>query len=231
MTMFYISRITLNFFLLCSSPFILQSQDNKTGFWQPEISINYKVSPLYSQNFSLTNRNYIYQDQKTKLSVRQIDLVHFSTYKVDFNKSLGMGLQYRFREPFEDTKENELRLTEQFNVTNEIRSMRLGNRIRTEQRITPFNTVHRIRYRFAVDFPLKGLKLDVGEPYLVATTEALLSIGKGMAPMYDQRITSQIGWSLPKGVKLQLGVEYRLENYTQNTQQIFFVLNSLVLSL
>jgi hypothetical protein len=75
------------------------------------------------------------------------------------------------------------------------------------------------------------LELDIGEPYLVATTEALLSIGKDMAPMYDQRITSQIGWSLPRGVKLQFGFEYRLENYTQNTQQVFFFLNSLVLSI
>lgn len=210
---------------------MLHSQETSTVYWQPEVSVNYKVSPFYTQNFSLTNRNYLYQDQETKLSVRQIDLAHFSNVKIDFNKSLGLGVQYRFREFFEENKGNELRVTQQFNTTYKIRNIQLGNRLRAEQRIKSTGTVHRFRYRFAVDFPLKGLELDVGEPYFIATTESLLSVGRAMAPMHDQRITSQIGWSLPKGVKLQLGIQYRLENYTRSAQQVFFFLNSLVLAL
>lgn len=217
--------------VLLITSFILQSQDNRTIYWQPDVSVNHDVSPLYSQNFSLTNRNYLYQDQKAKLSVRQLDLAHFSKLKIDFDKSLGFGVQYRFRENFERDEENELRLTQQYNVTYKTRSIRLGNRLRSEQRITSTRTTHRFRYRFAVDVPLKGLELDVGEPYFIASTESLLSVGRALAPMYDQRLTSHIGWSLPKGVKLQLGIEYRLENYSQQTEQVFFFLNSLILSL
>lgn len=217
--------------VLLITSFSLQSQDNRTVYWQPDMSVNHDVSPLYSQNFSLTNRNYLYQDQKVKLTVRQLDLAHFSNLKIDFDKSLGFGAQYRFRENFERDEENELRLTQQYNVTYKIRSIRLGNRLRSEQRITSTRTTHRFRYRFAVDVPLKGLELDVGEPYFIASTESLLSVGRALAPMYDQRLTSHIGWSLPKGVKLQIGIEYRLQNYSQQTEQVFFFLNSLILSL
>lgn len=210
---------------------MLHSQHNRTVYWQPDISFNYKLSPLYSQNFSLVNRNYLHQNQETKLSVRQIDLAHFSNYQVDFDKSLGLGIQYRFRDDFEEDKENELRFTQQFNMTNKVGSIRLGNRFRAEQRITSSSTIHRFRYRFAVDFPLKGLELDIGEPYFIASTESLLSVGKALVPMYDQRLTSHIGWSLPKGVKLQIGVEYRYENFSQNTAEVLFFLNSLILSL
>ena len=229
--MYCTNRTILFCLLLLVNSFLIQSQNKSTVYWQPDVSVNYQVSAFYSHNFSVTNRNYLVKDQRTKLSVRQIDLAHFSKVNIDFNKSVGLGVQYRFREAFEESKENELRFTEQFNTTHKIRSIRLGNRFRTEQRITPSSTIHRFRYRFAVDFPLKGLKLDVGEPYLIATTESLLSVGKSLNPMYDQRITSQIGWSLPKGMKLQVGIQYRLENYTQNTEQVFFFLNSLILAL
>lgn len=231
MTMSSINRHFLFLSFVLVSSFLLQAQDNTTVYWQPQVSLNYKVSPLYAQNFSITNRNYVYKNEEIKLAVRQIDLAHFSNLTIDFNKSVGLGVQYRFRENFETDRNNELRLTEQFNTTHKIRSIRFGNRLRTEQRITPASTVHRFRYRFAADFPLEGLELDTGEVYLVMTTETLLSVGKGAEPMYDQRLTTQIGWSLPKGMKLQLGIQYRLEDYTRNSEHVFFFLNSLVMSL
>ena len=79
--------------------------------------------------------------------------------------------------------------------------------------------------------PLNGLKLDIGEPYLVATTESLLSVGKNIKPMYDQRLTSQIGWSITQHLKAQLGVQFRMENYTEQTEYVFLFLNSLVISI
>ena len=148
------------------------------------------------------------------------------------SKQIGKSVeQYRFREAFENDKENELRFTEQFNIAKKTSSARLGHRFRIEQRIRPTSSEHRFRYRFAVDIPLKGLKMDIGEPYLVATTESLLSLGKSIKPMYDQRITSQIGWSISHKLKAQFGIQYRMENYTERTEHVFFILNSLVISL
>jgi len=223
-------RITLLLFVLIGV-FNLQSQDNTIAYWEPEVSFNYKVTPLLKQNFSLANRNYIYNDQKAQLAIRQFEIAHFSSLTIDPSKSIGVGIQYRFREAFENDKENELRLTEQFNITTSTSSLRLGNRFRIEQRIQPSNLEHRFRYRFAIDFPLKGLKIDIGEPYLVATTESLLSVGESIKPMFDQRLTSQLGWSISNNLKAQAGLQFRIENYTENSEHVFLFLNSLVISL
>lgn len=76
-----------------------------------------------------------------------------------------------------------------------------------------------------------GEKLDVGEPYLVISTESLLSVGRSITPEYDQRITPKLGWVLTPTTKFQIGGEYRAENYTTKVENVLFFLTELVLSL
>ncbi|MEM6720782.1 MAG: DUF2490 domain-containing protein [Bacteroidota bacterium] len=208
----------------------MYSQNDFTTFFEPQFAINHKVSDSYKVNFATVSRNYLYRDSEFEFTVRQLQFVHFSTFSFNSNHSLSGGIMYRFRENFEDSS-NELRLTQQYNYAHRPNSIRFGHRFRSEQRITTDNTVHRFRYRFTVDFPLSGEKLDVGEPYFVANVESLLSVVKADAPQIDQRFTSQIGWQWTKSLKFQTGLEYRFENYNQDTQEILFVLTSMILQL
>ncbi|KQC30930.1 hypothetical protein AAY42_14295 [Flagellimonas eckloniae] len=209
----------------------LKAQDNLTGFLQPQVAINYDVSNTYSHNFSLAHRGYFIKNGDSGYEARQIDLVHFSKFSLSDNQSLAFGVQYRFRNIFED-ESDEIRLTQQFNFSKRPFVVRLGHRFRTEQRITKALTVHRFRYRFAVDFPLKGEVLNIGEPYFIGTFENLLSVAKSNSPEYDTRISGQVGWQLQEGLKLQTGIEYRMEDYASDfPQNVFFVLTSLQLSL
>lgn len=226
------TRILLTFVgIVILLPIHLRAQENFTGYFQPSLALNYGVATDYSHNFSIANRNYFYDDEAYGLRTRQLDLVHFSKLKVGDNKSLGLGIQYRFRKIFESEKDNEIRLTQQYNVTFRPRVLRIGHRIRTEQRITPSSTVQRFRYRFALDRPLQGEELNVGEAYFIGSAEALLSVSKSSAPQYDQRFSTSLGWLLTKNYKIQLGVEYRFENYTEITEHVFFIVSSLVVSL
>lgn len=207
------------------------AQENLTGYWEPKFSINYRVTGLYSHNFSLSNRNYLLDKGQFTLQVRQLDLAHFSKLKVRDNQSIAVGVQYRFRNNFED-KENELRFTEQYNFTNRPHTVRFGHRISTEQRITQSLTTHRFRYRFTLDIPLQGEKLDPGEPYFVGSLENLWSVSKGNSPQYDTRILSQIGWLIGKDLTFQFGLEYRLEDFTAVApQNVIFLLTSAQLAL
>ncbi|MDB2607047.1 DUF2490 domain-containing protein [Zobellia sp.] len=228
MITYFIKICVLTCFLLPSiSGFC---QDNPTGYFEPSILLNYKVTTNYSHNFRVAQRAYIYQDDFS-YSVRQIDVAHFSTLKIGFEQSLALGLQYRFRDSFDDQGENELRITEQHQFSHAYESLRLAGRFRAEQRISPSLTIHRFRYRLSIDFPLKGEKLDIGEPYISASTEPLLSVAKGEKPIYDQRLTSNLGWLLNRESKLQIGAEYRVENYTRETSHIWYLLSSLIISL
>ncbi|WP_228236342.1 DUF2490 domain-containing protein [Allomuricauda sp. M10] len=207
------------------------AQENLTGYWEPKFSVNYKVTGLYSHNFSLSNRNYLLDDGQFTLQGRQLDLAHFSKLKVRDNQSISVGVQYRFRNNFEDG-ENELRFTQQYNFTYRPYTIRFGHRISAEQRITQSLTTHRFRYRIALDVPLQGEKLDPGEPYFVGSLENLWSVSKGNSPQYDTRISSQIGWLIGKDLTIQLGLEYRFEDFTAvSPKNVIFLLTGAQLAL
>ena len=219
-------------FLMCSCAVNnLLGQENLTGYFQPKVALNYKVANNYKHNFSIAERIFIFEDESVNFRIRQIDLIHFSNLKIKDNQSIALGIQYRFRETFETDKSDELRLTQQYNFTSKPRNVRYGHRIQLQQRITSSLTIHRFRYRFTADFPLQGEQLDIGEAYFVGNLEALLSTAKRNLPEYDQRFTANIGWLLREKTKLQVGLEYRFEDYTHDTSNVFFVLTSLILSL
>ena len=224
------TRLVLLIFV-CSCFQFLKAQENFTGLLQPKVALNYKVVENYNHNFSIAQRIFFFQNEAFDISTRQIDLIHFSNLTIGFNQSIAFGIQYRFRENFESTRQNELRFTQQYNITHKARHWRYGHRFRAQQRITQEVTVHRFRYRLAIDIPLKGEQLDIGEPYFVTNTEALLSIAKSRLPQYDQRFTANVGWLIAKKTKLEAGLQYRIEDYTHETRFEFFLLTNLILAL
>jgi hypothetical protein len=181
-------------------------------------------------NFSARSRYFLYQEDNFLLKNRQIDVVHFSTYALDFNRSISLGIQYRFRDGF-DNGNDELRLTQQFNFKKRAYVVRYGHRFRLEQRIFSNLTIIRYRYRFALDFPLNGEKLDIGEGYFIGSMEALLSQSSKLKPELDHRTTINFGWLLTEQLKLQLGLEYRFEAWNIETEQRLFILTSAILNI
>ncbi len=208
------------------------TQENLVAYWQPQLSINYGVGNHFSQNISLVNRNYVFDKEAFLFKGRQLDMVHFTNYRFKDNQSVAFGILYRFADNFEADNENELRLIQQYNFTKKPHILRYGHRFRTEQRITKSITVHRFRYRFAMDFPLQGEKLDPGELYFVGTLENLLSVAKGIGPQYDSRLTGHLGLQVGKDLKVQFGLEYRMEDFTARLpQNVLFALTTAQLSL
>ncbi|MGB5647325.1 MAG: DUF2490 domain-containing protein [Muriicola sp.] len=208
-----------------------RAQEDYIVYLQPQFSMNYKVAPYYYHNFSLSSRNFIFQNENLQFEGRHLDLSHFSTFKTGVGTSFAAGLLYRFRESFDASMDNEIRFTQQFNVTTSPYKVRYGHRIRMEQRIVPTSTTHRFRYRFALDVPLAGEKVDLKEAYLILNTEALLSVARGISPQLDQRISATIGWLLTEQLQLQTGLEHRWENYTRLTQPVLFLTSTLIFSL
>jgi hypothetical protein len=192
---------------------------------ESSFAVDHKVSNSYSFNFAARSRYYLFKNDDFTVENRQIDLVHFSTLKLNYNHSLSLGIQYRFRDLFTDVS-NELRITQQFSYTKQNLALRFGHRFRLEQRFFDIITIFRSRYRFALDFPLKGEKLDVGESYLVVYMEALLSQSNKIKPILGHRTTTQIGWLLTERLKIQVGLEYRLEAFNIQTQEKLFILTS-----
>lgn len=216
--------------MFCIIGFNSYAQNNFTSLGESAFAINHTVSKTYSMNFALRSRYFLYKNKNFQYQQQQIDIYHFSTIKLNFNHKLSFGIYYRNRDRFE-TGTNELRLTQQFNFTKQKLGVRYGHRIRAEQRIIDNKTIFRQRYRFAVDFPLNGEKLDIGEAYLVSATEGLLSLSKTDKPETDIRISSQIGWQISQKLKLQTGLEHRLEAFNLKAKNNLYILSSAVLKI
>jgi hypothetical protein len=224
-----IKRTCLLFVFLAPSPGF--TQEDLTGFLQPQVSLNYSLTPAYSHNFSVTQRVFFLNIPQTSIPTRHIDLAHFSNFKLHGDRSIGLGIMYRFREPFEGTDINELRLTEQANITSRLRVVRLGHRVRAEQRIFPLRTIHRFRYRFSADGPLQGEKLDHRELYWIGNLESLLSVGSGIRPVYGLRAGAWIGFLANASTRIQIGTEYRRVGPWLEGRPVLFLHSSLIVNL
>lgn len=216
--------------LSCFVGLQVYSQSNFETLGESSFAVNKTISSQYKFNFALRSRYFLYQDNTFNFENRQVDIVHFSTFNLDYSHSLSLGIQYRLRKGI-DGGSNELRLTQQFNYTKKNEALRFGHRVRIEQRILDAFTIFRTRYRFALDFPLNGEKLNVGEGYIIMATEGLLSLAKTLKPEIDQRTTAHIGWLASERLKLQFGLEYRFEAFNINTEEKLFLLTSAILKL
>ena len=228
MSMPFIKRFLFTVVVFYST--LCLSQDNFESLGETAFAVNHNINDSYRINFAARTRYFLYRNNDINVKNRQIDFVHFSTLKLDYNHSVSLGIQYRFRENF-DEESNELRLTQQFNYLKQNLALRFGHRFRFEQRILEDLTILRSRYRFALDFPLNGEQLDVGEGYLVTSMEALLSQSSRIKSELDHRTTAQIGWLVTENLKLQVGLEYRFEAFNIETEELLFVLTSAVLKI
>lgn len=220
---------SLKLFILFFSFFKIVAQNNFETLGETSFVVNHEISKNYGINLALRSRYYLHKNAEFTFEQRQIDLVHFSNFKLNYNHDLSFGLQYRNRDLFNDGS-FEFRITEQFNYNKKLSfGGRYGHRIRSEQRFFDKETIFRQRYRFAIDFPLNGEKLDVGEAYFVGAFEGLLSLSNNSKSEMDQRTTAQIGWQISENLKLQTGLEYRFETFNIKTQHLLFILTSAVL--
>ena len=206
------------------------SQEHVSALGETRFAVNKKVSQMYDMNFTLRSRYFLYQNSQFKYNQQQIDIYHFSKLKIDKRHALSLGVYYRTRDPF-DSGSDELRFTQQVSFKPQKQIAQFSHRFRAEQRILNTKTIFRQRYRFSVNVPLNGDKLDIGEAYFIGALEGLQSLSEKRKPELDERTTAQIGWQLSDALKLQAGLEHRGEALNIETKHYLFVLTKAVLTI
>ncbi|MFB9055436.1 DUF2490 domain-containing protein [Mariniflexile ostreae] len=204
------------------------SQNTLPTLGESTFGITHKISKKITSSFSIRSRYFLSTYAKAKFKQQQLDAYHFSTLALSNNKKASLGIYYRNR-VFFNTGSNELRLMQQWRYSKPLTRVRLRHRFRAEQRMLDSETIFRQRYRFAIDFPLKGRRLSIGEPYMFNSVEGLWSLNQGSKPEIDSRTTTQIGWQLSEVLKIQTGLEYRLEAFNTVAKNYIFLLTSAIL--
>ncbi|WP_299225447.1 DUF2490 domain-containing protein [uncultured Psychroserpens sp.] len=208
----------------------VNAQNDTEVFSENAFALRRNFNNTYSTNFELSTRAFIYTNNELLYKTRQIQIAHFSTLKLNLKSSVALGLMYRNRGAFEDSS-NEIRLTQQFNKKSIFKTLRFGHRFRSEQRFYDSFTAFRFRYRLALDVPLQGLKLDVGETYFIVSNEGLFTSAHSFKPEIEYRLSPSIGMLLSDDLNIELGLELRLDRLNITTEETLFFNTSIELKI
>lgn len=222
-----IAFIIITFFFASLS----RAQENFTGNFEPFIELGYDINDFYSHEFSIEGRVNWYDDKDYKFQGKQIDLAHFSSFKLNDKNEVALGIQYRFEENFGGNDKNELRITEEYKYEIERKNTEFENRLRVEQRFAESSTSHRFRYKFGITHALGPKEEEKNGIDLMGNLETLVSISKSSKPEYEQRIAAGIGWPLNDFAEMELGTEYRLDDFTGDLGHELFIFTGISLNL
>lgn len=198
--------------VLLAFPLALQAQTTPL-FAEPSINVGFGLASRWSANTALVWRQQLGSFQESRYQgFSQTDVIElqlFVNYQLLGSRRIAFGYLYGAEEPFLNQNTHEHRLMQQF-------SFRLGNafswmnRVRIEQRISEGQFRNRLRYRFNVERPLSGAKIDAGEFYAVAGNELLYTFTfQPGEDRFDNRLGAGLGYLFKNGHKLQMEFQHR----------------------
>lgn len=222
----YRKKIILQTIFLFIAVNVGYSQNSKSYFYENEFDFTLPFKGKWSMDFGLGNRGMFRERNAGKIlsgyQHEHLEIKNFTTYQAREFIGISLGAQYRFRELFDSSREDEFRLTEQIEI--QPANSPLSHRFRLEQRIRE-HIIHRLRYDIAYSMPLNQYySLELG-------TEALYAISSQLKPEAEQRFSLSIQNSYFQDLELGLNLEYRMENYARNLGHEFFIISGLSLSL
>ena len=217
----------LFFSLFLFSSFSVFSQE--AILWEPEFEVDISTETLWSYSFGLANRGILVEtidgEKQSNYSIEHIELNHFTSYGAWENAALSLGLRYRFREAFNDRREDELRFIQQISSKHSNEFLGWSHRGRFEQRLRSSETIFRFRYEF-------GLSKQLNRHFsLKLATEALYSISPQSKPAPEQRFELGVNNSTFGDWDFYLGAELRSDNYIRNPENELYILTAATLNL
>lgn len=216
------------FLYLANSQTTLAQSTPRSYLWEPEFDVTLPSQNDWQFTFGLANRYLFYSELNEERLIEKdqqhFEINQFTTYKTSRNAAVSLGFRYRFREIFEDSRHDELRIIEQLSYKHRGVFLTPAHRIRFEQRFRDL-TIFRLRYRLGISQPLND-QFDLG-----LSTEFLYSMVKDLRPETDQRFTIKIGNSSFKNLDLSAGVELRREDHTGAPSSEFYILTGASLQL
>ncbi len=187
--------------LLIAGP--LQAQIKEV--WEPGLQYAHRLSDLWSLNAGAVAFATPEVVERTEASL-------FLNRRLPQGWTLSGGYLMRVGTPFESTAGIiEHRFTAQVGYVQAFERSRLAHRMRLDRRDRITRTQIRARYRLGWEKPLRGDRIDAGEPYLLLQQEVLGTWSE--APATGETRSSAVwGWQLQGGRKFETGLQFRFED-------------------
>lgn len=222
-------------FLVVAAPALLAQTGEREAHWEIAVPVSYTVSERWKMNTTVASRTGFYRqvqaDNTLDLFVNFLEATQYATYRATHNVSLTGGYRYRSINPTEGSGGREHRLMEQISVIHKRAPIRIASRLRMEQRWQTDIFTHRVRYRFSMDRPLQGEKLDIGEFYGIVSNELVGEFGKDVDTTLENRISVGFGNKWGKSSKLQVEAQIRSDDVFNLPINTFFLMTGFYFNL
>lgn len=204
MTPFQRLRLLAPALALCLSAHPAAGQSAE-GIWLPEISWNRQLDDLYRVTAQLSAYQRPSELDRLEASFR-------TDRRLTVRTTLSVGYLVRIGTPVDGASIAEHRPGAHLTHSLPLRVHRFAQRARLEWRIRDSESHLRGRYRLSLRTPIRGERLDPGEPYLLIQNEALTRVsGAGAFETFDNRASLHLGWLLRNTHRIEFGLQHRLE--------------------
>lgn len=209
-------------FILVTISFNAWAQHSYTGGLQTEIKPTVSFKKYWKLNGKITTRTLFFEGTSVE-SFKGISVFERSELEMiltkDLSKKNSIGFGYLIRDEEGDFKQ---RFIQQFAVSKEATTFKYGHRFRFDETLQKGkDVIYRFRYRFSIEKSLS--KINDKKTYFFVGNEYLPTL-QGDDFSLETRIVPGIGFKLNDKNKLELGIDYRMEDlFTQSHKQIFLL--------
>ena len=219
-----IVRILIPLFLT----FSIFGQDVVRSGFLPGVNISVPLTNVWKMNFRAESTLFVndfntIENESTYASFRNIEFSTFATRKVLSQHAAALGYGIRI------DQEGNLRhrIAQQFTFIDHLKRFRTAHRLRSDQLLQEDRFAFLFRYRYGIEIPFNGEKVDPGEMYLLSSSELLWTFTSEKQNAGEIRLNSVIGFQLNERSKLETGFDFRLDglNSDLNRLSIWLSLN------
>lgn len=184
----------------------------------PEVSFSWKASESIGITAKLESTSEVFSKNINKDVIwlpehKRTDFHIYSSYKLNPYWKTSVGYIYLFNP--EDKGVHQV--SAQLSYKHEPGNIRLGHRIRSDYIFLKEQLpVYRFRYRISAEIPLNGESLDLGEYYLLLSTEPIFNKGDNMGEL-DARCLMKIGKIINFQHQVEGGIDYRMGDIFSNS--------------
>ncbi|MBP2832995.1 DUF2490 domain-containing protein [Aquimarina sp. U1-2] len=204
------------FLLLMTTKYVIAQTSFSSGIL-PRVRISTKVSEKLKWVNGLETRQLFIDDTREetlKYEYVLTDISSLLSLKIGAYGAINGGYLLRFEGDYIFH-----RAIQQFTLVQNYDRIRLGHRFVTDQTFGRSESPEfRLRYRIALERPLSGNKVDPKELYFKISNEYLMKF-QNSETTFETRILPFIGYEINKKNKVELGLDYRLDNLLSSGQE------------
>ncbi|GAB3021497.1 DUF2490 domain-containing protein [Spirosoma pulveris] len=212
------SNVFVVAFVLLFAAWPAFAQDRYVAGTLPQLNVNFSLPKKFRLNTKLESRQLVSErrpneSKKNQFRYERTDLALVLTKKASLNTTLGGGYLIRF-------EDHQLihRLIQQANLVNDLALITVAHRVVVDETFRPDEPVEvRLRYRLSLEKALNGRQIDPNEMYVKFNNEYLGIWAPGRTDL-EIRASFAMGYNAVKDNKVELGVEYRVNEFDKPRQ-------------